>query len=153
MISSDGNHHQTANAPLNQPTISFNSSQPIPSPPQAPEPFHPTLTPSYKKSGKPKLCHPAQNLCLAPFQTSSSYSWKSKSFCFTNRQTLHFLWSHRKWFSSVFPLQFASPCLGSLCSTTLLWQPARESTVLTPKTDPLWSLSISKVSSCRWLPG
>jgi hypothetical protein len=31
--------------------------------------------------------------------------------------------------------------------------PPRENTVLTPKTDPLWSLSSSKVSSCRWLPG
>jgi hypothetical protein len=35
----------------------------------------------------------------------------------------------------------------------VLWQPAQENTVLSPKTDPLWSLSSSKVSSCRWLPG
>jgi hypothetical protein len=40
----------------------------------------------------------------------------------------------------------------------ILWQPARENTVLSPKTDPLWSLSNSKVSSCvgcrvnaRWI--
>jgi hypothetical protein len=31
--------------------------------------------------------------------------------------------------------------------------PPRENTVLSPKTDPPWSLSNSKVSSCRWLPG
>jgi hypothetical protein len=31
----------------------------------------------------------------------------------------------------------------------LLWQPAQENTVLSPKTDPLWSLSNNKVSSCR----
>jgi hypothetical protein len=37
-----------------------------------------------------------------------------------------------------------------LCS---LWQPAQENTVLSPKTNPLWSLSNSKVSFCRWLPG
>jgi hypothetical protein len=30
-----------------------------------------------------------------------------------------------------------------------LWLPAQENTVLSPKTDPLWSLSHSKVSSCR----
>jgi hypothetical protein len=31
----------------------------------------------------------------------------------------------------------------------LLWQPAQENTVLSPKTDPRWSLSNNKVSSCR----
>jgi hypothetical protein len=35
-----------------------------------------------------------------------------------------------------------------LASTRTLWQPAQENTVLSPKTDPLWSLSNSKVSSC-----
>jgi hypothetical protein len=30
-----------------------------------------------------------------------------------------------------------------------MWQPAQENTVLSPKTDPLWSLSNSIVSSCR----
>jgi hypothetical protein len=30
-----------------------------------------------------------------------------------------------------------------------VWQPAQENTVLSPKTDPLWSLSNNKVSSCR----
>jgi hypothetical protein len=30
-----------------------------------------------------------------------------------------------------------------------LWQPAQENTVLSPKTDPLWSLSNNKVSSYR----
>jgi hypothetical protein len=30
-----------------------------------------------------------------------------------------------------------------------MWQPAQENTVLSPKTDPLWSLRNSKVSSCR----
>jgi hypothetical protein len=34
-----------------------------------------------------------------------------------------------------------------------LWQPAQENTVLSPKTNPLWPLSNSKVSSCRWLLG
>jgi hypothetical protein len=34
-----------------------------------------------------------------------------------------------------------------------LWQPAQESTVLSPKTDPLWSLSNNKVPSCRESPG
>jgi hypothetical protein len=32
---------------------------------------------------------------------------------------------------------------------TYLWQPAQENTVLSPKTDPLWPLSNSEVSSCR----
>jgi hypothetical protein len=31
----------------------------------------------------------------------------------------------------------------------VLWQPAQENTVLSPKTGPLWPLSNSKVSSCR----
>jgi hypothetical protein len=31
----------------------------------------------------------------------------------------------------------------------VLWQPAQENTVLSPKTDPLWSLSNSKVSYYR----
>jgi hypothetical protein len=31
----------------------------------------------------------------------------------------------------------------------VMWQPAQENTVLSPKTDPLWSLNNSKVSSCR----
>jgi hypothetical protein len=30
-----------------------------------------------------------------------------------------------------------------------LWHPAQENTVLLPKTNSLWSLSNSKVSSCR----
>jgi hypothetical protein len=30
-----------------------------------------------------------------------------------------------------------------------LWQPAQENTILSPKTDPLWSLSNNKVSSFR----
>jgi hypothetical protein len=34
-----------------------------------------------------------------------------------------------------------------------MWQPAQENTVLSPKTNLLWLLSNSKVSSCRWLPG
>jgi hypothetical protein len=34
-----------------------------------------------------------------------------------------------------------------------LRQPAQENTVLSPKTDPLWSLSNNKVPSCRKLPG
>jgi hypothetical protein len=34
-----------------------------------------------------------------------------------------------------------------------LWQPAQENIVLSPKTDPLWSLSNSKVSSCRLVAG
>jgi hypothetical protein len=54
---------------------------------------------------------------------------------------LHFLWSYRKWFTSVFPLQFASPCLGSLCSTTLYppnrssygWYPTYPAPLLIPK--------------------
>jgi hypothetical protein len=33
--------------------------------------------------------------------------------------------------------------------TYLMWQPAKENTALSPKTDPLWPLSNSKVSSCR----
>jgi hypothetical protein len=32
---------------------------------------------------------------------------------------------------------------------SVLWQPTQENTVLSPKTDPLWSLSNTKVSSCR----
>jgi hypothetical protein len=45
-------------------------------------------------------------------------------------------------------------CVQTVNSTRgYLWQPAQENTVLSPKTDPLWSLSNSKVSSCRWLPG
>jgi hypothetical protein len=36
-----------------------------------------------------------------------------------------------------------------LFSTCTLWQPAQENTILSPKTDPLWPLSNSKVSSCR----
>jgi hypothetical protein len=31
----------------------------------------------------------------------------------------------------------------------VLWQPAKENTVLSLKTDPLWSLSNNKVSSYR----
>jgi hypothetical protein len=31
-------------------------------------------------------------------------------------------------------------------------QPAQENTVLSPKTDPLWSLSNNKVPPCRKLP-
>jgi hypothetical protein len=46
-----------ASAPLNHPTNSFNFNSPILSHPQDPEPFHPTPTTSYKKSGKPKPCH------------------------------------------------------------------------------------------------
>jgi hypothetical protein len=34
-----------------------------------------------------------------------------------------------------------------------LWQPTQKNTVLSPKTNPLGSLSNSKVSSCRWLSG
>jgi hypothetical protein len=35
------------------------------------------------------------------------------------------------------------------CAPRPLWQPAQQNTVLSPKTDPLWPLSNSKVSSCR----
>jgi hypothetical protein len=31
----------------------------------------------------------------------------------------------------------------------ILWQPAQENTVISPKTNPLWSLSNNKVSSCH----
>jgi hypothetical protein len=66
--------------------------------------------------------------------------------------------------SPALPLAGPSPNLvvtaSSVAATTAsragygwLWQPAQENTVLSPKTDPLWSLSNSKVSPCRWLPG
>jgi hypothetical protein len=45
-----------ASAPLNLPTNSYNFNSPILFLSQDPEPFHPTPTPSYKKSGKSKPC-------------------------------------------------------------------------------------------------
>jgi hypothetical protein len=46
-----------------------------------------------------------------------------------------------------------SPRLKNHEAPKKMWQPTQENTVLSPKTDPLWSLSNSKVSSCRWLSG
>jgi hypothetical protein len=57
------------------------------------------------------------------------------------------------------PLSFPSilllqPCFHELSELdvdqgTWVWQPSQENTVLSPNTNPLWSLSNSKVSSCR----
>jgi hypothetical protein len=44
-------------------------------------------------------------------------------------------------------------CTGGRRLRLPLWQPAQENTVLSPKTDPLWSLCNNKVPSCRKLPG
>jgi hypothetical protein len=46
-----------------------------------------------------------------------------------------------------YPRVWANPSPARPC--TPMWQPAQENTVLSPKTDPLWSLSNNKVSSCR----
>jgi hypothetical protein len=43
----------------------------------------------------------------------------------------------------------APPAAARRRGRRLLWQPSQENTVLSPKTDPLWPLSNSKVSSCR----
>jgi hypothetical protein len=45
------------------------------------------------------------------------------------------------------------PCARVQLPPLGLWQPAQENTILSPKTNPLWPLSNSKVSSCRELPG
>jgi hypothetical protein len=37
----------------------------------------------------------------------------------------------------------------TLLLSGMMWQPAQENTVLSPKTDPLWSLRNNKVSSYR----
>jgi hypothetical protein len=68
LIFLDGNHPLTVSAPLNHPTNSFNFNRSILSQPQDPELFHPTPTPFYKKSGKPKPCH----LCSKPLHGAFS---------------------------------------------------------------------------------
>jgi hypothetical protein len=67
MTSSDGNQQLTAYVPPNPSTKPFSYNRPTPSPPQAPEQYHPIQKSFSKKSGKPKQCPPYLKLLPGDF--------------------------------------------------------------------------------------
>jgi hypothetical protein len=99
---------------------------------------------------KPLLHGPVRRTLLVSCSfTQKWFGWNSKKMLLS----LATRWTKRTSLFADGTWRMLFRCKFIVGEYRVLWQPAQENTVLSPKTDPLWSLSNSTVSSCCWSPG